>query len=130
MTKSVKTAKQIGNTELHDKKTEPRVQVSRFFKRLLLAPIRFYQKHISPSKPPCCRFRPTCSAYAVEAIEKHGALKGLFLALWRILRCNPFCKGGYDPVPPRGRWRPVRAVRLKSRSAPGLRGKRHREVLR
>ena len=61
--------------------------------------IRFYQKNISPIKKPCCRFYPTCSEYAVEAIEKYGALKGSLMAVWRILRCNPFCKGGYDPVP-------------------------------
>ncbi len=60
--------------------------------------IRFYQKNISPIKKPCCRFYPTCSEYAVEAIEKYGALKGSLMAVWRILRCNPFCKGGYDPV--------------------------------
>ena len=61
--------------------------------------IRFYQKYISPLFPGCCRFTPTCSQYAVEAIEKYGALKGGLMAAWRILRCNPFAKGGYDPVP-------------------------------
>lgn len=60
--------------------------------------IKFYQKRISPLKKPCCRFYPTCSAYALEAIEKKGVLKGSAMAIWRILRCNPFCKGGYDPV--------------------------------
>ncbi|MFR5906663.1 MAG: membrane protein insertion efficiency factor YidD, partial [[Ruminococcus] torques] len=60
---------------------------------------RFYQKHISPCKSPCCRFYPTCSSYALEAFEIHGFFKGLLLSVWRILRCNPFCKGGYDPVP-------------------------------
>lgn len=50
-------------------------------------------------KTPCCRFTPTCSVYAITALEKHGALKGTALAVWRILRCNPLCKGGYDPVP-------------------------------
>ncbi len=68
-------------------------------KRLLIALIRFYQRAISPHTPGCCRFTPTCSAYAAEAIERFGALKGSALALWRILRCNPFCRGGYDPVP-------------------------------
>ncbi|MDO4493295.1 MAG: membrane protein insertion efficiency factor YidD [Clostridia bacterium] len=68
-------------------------------KRVLLSLIRGYQKYISPAFPPCCRFVPTCSNYAIEAIEKHGWLKGGALAVWRILRCNPFCKGGYDPVP-------------------------------
>lgn len=68
-------------------------------KRLLVKFINFYRKNISPAKPPCCRFYPTCSGYAIEAIETHGAFKGTFMALYRILRCNPLCKGGYDPVP-------------------------------
>ena len=68
-------------------------------KRLLLALIRFYRKRVSPCKKPCCRFIPTCSAYAVEAIEKYGACKGGWLALKRLLRCHPFHPGGYDPVP-------------------------------
>ncbi|HIV26615.1 MAG TPA: membrane protein insertion efficiency factor YidD [Candidatus Ornithocaccomicrobium faecavium] len=70
-------------------------------KRALLALIRFYQRQISPLFPPCCRFTPTCSQYALEAIQVHGAAKGVFLALKRILRCNPLFPGGYDPVPPR-----------------------------
>ncbi|MBQ9414154.1 MAG: membrane protein insertion efficiency factor YidD [Clostridia bacterium] len=68
-------------------------------KRLLIAPIRFYQRHISPHTPGCCRFYPTCSQYAVESLERFGALKGSGLAIWRILRCNPFGGHGYDPVP-------------------------------
>lgn len=68
-------------------------------KRILLAMVRVYRKYISPLLPPSCRFTPTCSEYAMEAISKHGAFKGSLLALWRILRCNPLCKGGYDPVP-------------------------------
>lgn len=69
-------------------------------KRGLLAAIRFYQQYLSVLKGgPTCRFIPTCSTYAIEAITKYGALKGGALALWRILRCNPFSKGGYDPVP-------------------------------
>ncbi|MGN0442433.1 MAG: membrane protein insertion efficiency factor YidD [Acutalibacteraceae bacterium] len=68
-------------------------------KRPLIWLIRFYQKNISPRKKPCCRFTPSCSQYAVEAISMYGAFKGSLMALWRILRCNPFCKGGYDPVP-------------------------------
>ena len=68
-------------------------------KRFLLALVRFYRKSISPLRPPCCRFIPTCSQYALEAVEKYGAVKGTFLATKRILRCNPFHKGGYDPVP-------------------------------
>ncbi len=68
-------------------------------KRLLMALIRGYRKYISPYLPNSCRFTPSCSKYALEAIEKHGALVGSGLAIWRILRCNPFSKGGYDPVP-------------------------------
>ena len=68
-------------------------------KRVLLALVRFYRRAISPSRPPCCRYTPTCSQYALEAIEKYGALKGGWMAFRRILRCNPFHKGGYDPVP-------------------------------
>ena len=68
-------------------------------KAFMLALIRFYRKYISPNRPPCCRFIPTCSQYALEAIEKYGALKGGWMAFRRILRCNPFHKGGYDPVP-------------------------------
>lgn len=67
--------------------------------KLLIGLIRFYQKNISPLKISCCRFTPTCSAYAIEAIQVHGALKGALLSIYRVLRCNPFCKGGYDPVP-------------------------------
>ena len=62
--------------------------------------IEIYRHHISPYKGgACCRFIPTCSQYAYEAISKYGCIKGGLLAVWRILRCNPFCKGGYDPVP-------------------------------
>ena len=69
-------------------------------KQLLLLLIRFYQRHISPAFPRRCRFTPTCSQYAVEAIEKYGALKGGFLAFRRFMRCHPFYKGDpYDPVP-------------------------------
>ena len=69
-------------------------------KKCMLTLIRFYQRFISPCFPARCRFTPTCSAYAFEAIEKHGALRGGWLALRRILRCHPFYKGSlYDPVP-------------------------------
>ena len=71
-------------------------------KALLLAAIRFYRKYISPTRPPCCRFIPTCSAYALEAVEKYGALRGGFLALRRLLKCQPFHRQKtieYDPVP-------------------------------
>jgi hypothetical protein len=67
-------------------------------KRALLACIRFYRKNISPNKPPCCRFSPTCSEYALEAVERYGFWRGGAMSAWRVLRCNPFCKGGYDPV--------------------------------
>ncbi len=67
-------------------------------KRILIFFIRIYRRFISPLKKPCCRFYPTCSQYAIDALGKYGAVKGSFLATKRILRCNPFCKGGYDPV--------------------------------
>ena len=68
-------------------------------KKFVTSAIRFYQRQISPLSPPRCRYIPTCSEYALEAVEKYGAVKGSFLATKRILRCNPFHKGGYDPVP-------------------------------
>ena len=68
-------------------------------KKLMLAFVRFYRRGISPLRPQCCIFTPTCSQYAIEAIEKYGAAKGGWLTLKRLLRCNPFHKGGYDPVP-------------------------------
>ena len=71
-------------------------------KKLLIAAIHFYQKRISPYRQPCCRFRPTCSQYALQAIEKYGALKGGWLALRRLCCCHPFyhgMRGFYDPVP-------------------------------
>ena len=67
--------------------------------RLLILCIRFYQTFISPLKPPTCRFYPTCSAYAIEAIQKKGPVKGTWLAIKRIAKCHPFHPGGYDPVP-------------------------------
>ena len=73
-------------------------------KQVCIGLINFYQKAISPLKPPCCRFYPTCSAYAVEAFKKRGFFVGLALSVWRILRCNPFCRPGFDPVPETG-WR-------------------------
>lgn len=87
------------------------MQCEEFFKRLLEAYrsilifpfillIRFYQVCLSPLKPTStCRFTPTCSQYAIEALRKHGPIKGLMLAIWRILRCNPWGGSGYDPVP-------------------------------
>lgn len=67
-------------------------------KKILIRFIRLYQKYISPMKKPCCRFYPTCSSYAIEAIEKKGVIRGVLMSIWRVLRCNPFGKGGFDPV--------------------------------
>ena len=67
---------------------------------LALLPVRVYRRVISPFKPASCRFSPTCSQYTIEAVRAHGILRGSGLALWRILRCQPFCEGGHDPVPP------------------------------
>lgn len=72
---------------------------SRLLAQLLILPIRFYQRCISPLTPPSCRFTPTCSQYAVEALRKHGPLRGSWLALRRLLRCHPLGGSGYDPVP-------------------------------
>jgi hypothetical protein len=70
-------------------------------KRILLGLIAAYQRWISPSMPRRCRYEPTCSAYAAESVRRFGALRGLLLATWRLLRCNPFSHGGFDPVPER-----------------------------
>lgn len=67
-------------------------------KKFFIWLVRLYQKFISPAKPPCCRFYPTCSQYAIDALSKYGVVKGGGKAIYRILRCNPFGKGGYDPV--------------------------------
>ena len=66
-------------------------------KAIVLAPIRFYSRFISPGLPARCKYHPSCSAYAVQAVERFGILRGLVLAVWRVLRCNPFSHGGYDP---------------------------------
>lgn len=68
-------------------------------KQIIIYLIRFYQKYISPMKVTKCPYCPTCSAYGLEAVSKYGAIKGSALAAWRIMRCNPFSKGGFDPVP-------------------------------
>lgn len=76
--------------------------MDRLIKSLFLAPIRLYRRYLSPLKPtPSCRFQPTCSEYAIQAVESRGVLVGGLLSIWRVLRCNPFNKGGHDPVPPR-----------------------------
>ncbi len=68
-------------------------------RRMVMLPIRGYQKFISPGLPPSCRFTPSCSQYALEAVAKYGALKGSWLAARRLVRCHPFNPGGYDPIP-------------------------------
>lgn len=68
-------------------------------KKWILLALRGYKRFISPLLPPSCRFEPTCSVYMYQAIEKKGVLKGLYLGLKRLLRCHPFCRGGFDPVP-------------------------------
>ena len=73
--------------------------ISKAIAFVLCLPIVFYQRCISPFTPASCRFTPTCSEYAKQAILKHGPIKGLYLAIWRILRCNPWGGSGYDPVP-------------------------------
>ncbi len=70
-------------------------------KKILQFFIKLYRKFLSPILPQSCRFTPSCSEYALEALEKHGAIKGTILSVYRVLRCNPFCRGGYDPVPDR-----------------------------
>mgnify|MGYP003825871823 CR=1 FL=1 len=70
-------------------------------RRVLIAAIRLYQRFVSPLLGNHCRFEPSCSRYAVEALEVHGVIKGGLYTCWRLLRCQPFCKGGYDPVPQR-----------------------------
>ena len=66
--------------------------------RIVLAPVRGYQRFVSPALPRRCKYHPSCSAYAVQAVETYGILRGVVLAVWRVLRCNPFSHGGYDPV--------------------------------
>ena len=68
-------------------------------KKILITMIRFYQRYLSPLKSTKCPYYPSCSNYGLEAVQKYGVFKGGILALWRIIRCNPFSKGGYDPVP-------------------------------
>ena len=68
-------------------------------RRALVGLLRFYKRFVSPLLPPACRFQPSCSEYAAEAVEFHGVLRGTGLALWRLARCHPFSRGGFDPVP-------------------------------
>ncbi len=82
-----------------------RTTVGRWLALGLILPIRVYQRLISPMTPPSCRLYPSCSAYAIGSLQVHGPFKGLVLTGWRLLRCNPWNRGGIDPVPARGHWR-------------------------
>ncbi len=90
--------------------------MTRLLKALLLTLLRGYKAILSPLLPPACRFVPTCSDYAAEAIERYGAFRGSAIAMWRLLRCHPFVGGGYDPVP----WKDL--VNDPDNSAAALRG--------
>jgi hypothetical protein len=72
-------------------------------RRVLVRLVDLYRRFLSPLLPPRCRFEPSCSAYAREVLLLHGAFRGTLLSVWRVLRCNPFCRGGYDPVPEAGK---------------------------
>jgi uncharacterized protein len=76
-------------------------------RRVAVAPIVAYQRLVSPALPRRCKYEPTCSAYAVQAVEEYGILRGLILAIWRVLRCNPWSHGGYDPVSAQRLFRPT-----------------------
>jgi putative membrane protein insertion efficiency factor len=80
--------------------------MSAFARRVAIAPILAYQRFISPALPRRCKYEPTCSLYAVQAIRRFGILRGLVLAVWRVLRCNPFSHGGFDPVDAQRLFRP------------------------
>ncbi|NMM54464.1 membrane protein insertion efficiency factor YidD [Paenibacillus aquistagni] len=88
-------------SESHDESLKPHDSRNSFGRRVAKAPVLFYRRYISPLKPPTCRFYPTCSQYALEAIEVHGAAKGSLLAMKRIAKCHPFHPGGIDKVPPK-----------------------------
>lgn len=81
-----------------NKNKEP-ITLNRIIQTIVLLPVYFYRRCISPLFPPCCRFTPTCSEYAIQAVKKHGVFKGSWLAIKRILKCNPWGGSGYDPVP-------------------------------
>ena len=82
-----------------DKEGKEPSALKRAVRAMVLLPVYFYRRCISPLFPPCCRFTPTCSEYAIQAVKKHGVFKGSWLAIKRILRCNPWGGSGYDPVP-------------------------------
>ena len=94
-------------------------------RRLVMLLIRGYQRFVSPLFPPCCRYRPSCSQYTLEAVRKYGSIRGIWLGTLRILRCHPFAKGGYDPVPepfdPLGRHRSHCSALQRRASEYGLR---------
>ncbi|MDO8106181.1 membrane protein insertion efficiency factor YidD [Isoptericola sp. b441] len=90
--------------------------VARIPRLLLIGAVRFYQLVISPWTPPTCRYYPSCSRYAVVALERHGALRGTWLAVRRIGRCHPWAAGGVDDVPPVGHWRDAGAPSIPSRA--------------
>ncbi len=94
---------ELPNTSTSDAPDSPqKACLSRWMMALLVAMVHFYQQVLRGFMGAGhCRFTPTCSAYMIEALEVHGAWRGLCLGVWRIVRCNPFCRGGYDPVPPR-----------------------------
>ena len=89
--------------------------MTRLLKTLLLVLLRGYKAVLSPFLPPACRYVPTCSDYAAEAIERYGAFRGSAMAIWRLLRCHPFVRGGYDPVP----WNEVAAAAPTNRRTAG-----------
>ncbi len=80
-----------------------------------LALIKFYRKFLSPLKKPTCRFYPTCSAYALEAFQIHGFFKGMYLTTKRVIKCNPFCKGGVDKVPPKVDYKSIKEKHLEGK---------------
>jgi uncharacterized protein len=84
--------------------------MGKFIRQLLLAPVFAYQRLISPALPRRCKYEPTCSAYAVQAVRRYGILRGLVLAAWRLMRCNPWSHGGYDPVSAQGLFKADRAA--------------------
>ncbi len=107
-THSKKTDNETETTRCGKRDEVPSQESQSTSKRSIISPagimilfVQFYRKFISPLKPACCRFEPTCSQYSILAFQKHGLFKGLFLTIWRILRCQPFSKGGFDPVPPK-----------------------------
>jgi putative membrane protein insertion efficiency factor len=91
-----------------------RATFGRVLSLLLIAPIKGYQKFISPFFGPTCRYYPSCSQYAVTSVTTHGPLKGILLAAWRILRCHPWATGGVDQVPERGTWRNLKVIELST----------------